>query len=165
MLLLVYTRDLLLFELVLHFRFKWILTWKIHCAVFVTGLLVHTFVVISTASSTTVAPVGNGNMPWMPLPIIAHSHVPPSQVAHSKMTIPSLVRNEPLIFQLFPVSLSTKRQQRFLICSRTFIIILFLFITCSKTFRFNRYNLFNKVNLKVFICCKNNPCCYFSCTI
>ena len=80
----VYTRDGYYWNFILHFRFKWILTWKIHCAVFVIGLLDHTFVVISTASSTTVALVGNGNTPWMPLPITAHSPVPPSQVAHSK---------------------------------------------------------------------------------
>ena len=69
---------------ILYFMFKWTHTWKIHCVAYVIGLLVHTFAEIFTASSTTVAPVGNGSTPWMHLPITAHSPVPPSQVAHSK---------------------------------------------------------------------------------
>lgn len=86
----------------IHFRFKWILTWKTHCAVFVTELLVHTFAVIFTASSIIVALVGNGNTLWMHLPTIARSPVPQSQVAHSKMTFSPLVRNEAPDFTTLP---------------------------------------------------------------
>ena len=141
----VYPRNGNYLSFLLYLRFKWILTWKIHCAAFVIGLLVHTSVVTSTASSTTVALAGNGNTLWMRLPITARSPVPPSQVAHSKMTFPPLlyVMNPPWFYNssLYRLAL---RQQRFLM-STTFIIILFLFHhSVVITSRFNRYNLFNK---------------------